>query len=251
MKEKIIIDNIYKSFGEKSVLKGVSLTIYEGETFTIIGGSGQGKSVLMKHIVGLLKPDSGRVFVDEYEISSMKKDELIRIIKKFGYVFQGAALFDSMTIYENIEFGLKRFYDYSEEERKEIIKEALEDVGLYGVEELYPAQLSGGMRKRAGLARAIALKPEILLYDEPTTGLDPVLSDSIIKLIVEVSQKFGVTSVIITHDMKCAMVASTRIAMLNDGKIIGPFTPEEIRTTENPYVKQFISGSSEGPLKYL
>ncbi len=251
MKAKIVLDDIYKAFGKKEVLRGVSLKIYEKETFTIIGGSGQGKSVLMKHIVGLLKPDKGRVFVDDYEISAMERRELIRITKKFGYVFQGAALFDSMTIYENIEFGLDRFYNYSTDEKKEIIKEALSDVGLYGVEDMYPSQLSGGMKKRAGLARAIALRPEILLYDEPTTGLDPVLSDAIINLIIEISEKFKVTSVIITHDMKCAFEASTRIAMLYNGKIIGPFPTAEVKEAEDPYLQQFINGTSNGPLKYI
>ncbi len=247
----IEIINLYKSFGEKDILRGVNLSINRGETVVIIGGSGTGKSVLMKHLVGLIKPDSGDIIVDGESIVRMSKKELLKKMKKFAYVFQGAALFDSLNVRENIAFGLKRFFNYSEDEINQIIKKSLESVGLSDIEEKMPSELSGGMKKRVGLARAIALKPEIILYDEPTTGLDPIMSDVISKLIIKIKKDYKVTSLVITHDMKSAFAIADRIGMLYKGEIIEIGTVEEIRNTQNPIIKQFIEGSAEGPVKFL
>ncbi len=243
---KIKIIDIRKSFGSKKVLNGVNLDIYPKESFVIIGGSGTGKSVLVKHIVGLLKPDSGDIIVDNESIVNMDKKKIIKFIGKFGYVFQGAALFDSMNIEKNIMFGLERFYDYSEDEMKDIVKTVLYQVGLSGIEKKMPSELSGGMKKRVAVARAIALKPEILIYDEPTTGLDPVMSDSISKLMVAVKNEYDITSIVITHDIPNAYKVADRIGMLYKGKIIGIGTTEEIQNTDNPIIRQFIEGRSEG-----
>jgi len=247
----IEIINLHKSFGEKKVLRGVNLTIKKGETFVVIGGSGTGKSVLMKHIVGLIKPDAGDILVDRESIVKMSKKELLEKMRKFAYVFQGAALFDSLNIRENIAFGLRRFFNYTEDEISDIVKESLESVGLFNVEHKMPAELSGGMKKRVGLARAIALKPEIILYDEPTTGLDPVMSDAISRLINQISEKYKVTSIVITHDMKSAFTIADRIGMLYQGKIIETGSVEEIKNSPNPILKQFIEGSSEGPIQFI
>ena len=247
----IEIIKLYKSFGEKNVLRGVNLSINRGETVVIIGGSGTGKSVLMKHLVGLIKPDSGDIIVEGESIVRMSKKELLKKMKKFAYVFQGAALFDSLNIRENIAFGLKRFFNYSEDEINQIIKNSLESVGLSDIEEKMPSELSGGMKKRVGLARAIALKPKIILYDEPTTGLDPIMSDVISKLIIKIKKDYKVTSLVITHDMKSAFTIADRIGMLYKGEIIEIGTVEEIRNTSNPIIKQFIEGSAEGPVKFL
>ncbi len=247
----IEIVNLHKSFGEKKVLRGVNLTVKRGETFVVIGGSGTGKSVLMKHIVGLIKPDKGDIFVDGESIVKMSKKELLKKMRKFAYVFQGAALFDSLNIRENIAFGLRRFFDYSEDEISNIVRESLESVGLFDVEQKMPSELSGGMKKRVGLARAIALKPEIILYDEPTTGLDPVMSDAISRLINQISEKYRVTSIVITHDMKSAFTIADRIGMLYQGEIIETGTVEEIKNTSNLILKQFIEGSSEGPIQFI
>ncbi len=247
---KIKIINLHKSFDTKKILTGVNLDIYQNETFVIIGGSGTGKSVLIKHIVGLLKPDKGDIVIDGESIVNMEKSEIIKFVRKFGYVFQGAALFDSMNIEKNIRFGLERFYDYSEEQMRDIVKEVLSRVGLEGIEKKMPSELSGGMRKRVAVARAIALKPEILIYDEPTTGLDPVLSDSISNLMIKVKKEYNVTSVVITHDMKNAYKTADRIGMLYKGEIIGVGNKEEIMNTDNPVIKQFIEGNSEGPIEF-
>jgi phospholipid/cholesterol/gamma-HCH transport system ATP-binding protein len=247
---KIKIVNLHKSFNKKKILTGVNLDIYKNETFVIIGGSGTGKSVLVKHIVGLLKPDKGDIIVDGESIVNMSKKEIIKFVRKFGYVFQGAALFDSMNIEKNIRFGLERFYDYSEERMKNIVKEVLYQVGLEGIEKKMPSELSGGMKKRVAVARAIALRPEILIYDEPTTGLDPVLSDSISNLMINVKKEYNITSIVITHDMKNAYKTADRIGMLYKGKIIGIGNKEEIMNTDNPIIKQFIEGNSEGPIEF-
>jgi len=246
----IEIIELCKSFGKKRVLRGVNLSVEKGETLVIIGGSGTGKSVLMKHIVGLIKPDSGDIVVDGESIVKMGKRELLNKMRKFAYVFQGAALFDSLNVGDNIAFGLRRFFNYSDEVIDSIIKDSLESVGLFNVEEKMPSELSGGMKKRVGLARAIALKPEIILYDEPTTGLDPVMSDSISKLILQINKKYKVTSLVITHDMKSAFTIADRIAMLYKGEIIGIGNVEEIKNNSNPIIKQFIEGSSEGPIQF-
>lgn len=245
----IKITNVYKSFGSTHVLRGLDLEVKKGESMVVIGGSGSGKSVLIKHIIGILKPDSGDVFVDSTNINRLKEHELYEIRKKFGMLFQSAALFDSLRVWENVGFALLRGKKHSEKEVREISSEKLGLVGLAGVEDLMPSELSGGMKKRVGLARAIAHDPEILLYDEPTTGLDPIMADAINDLIVKMREKLSVTSVAITHDMQSAYKIADRIAMLYEGRIIETGTPEEIRHTDNPVVKQFITGRATGPIK--
>lgn len=246
----IKIIDLHKSFDGKKVLNGVNLEIFDGEIMVIMGGSGAGKTVLIKHLMGLLKPDRGKIFVDDIEITSLKEDELFKVTRLFGMVFQSAALFDSMTVEENIKFGLERL-GLPPEEIERRVKDSLERVDLPGIEKLMPSQLSGGMKKRVGLARAIALRPKILLYDEPTTGVDPIRADSINKLIVKMRDSLGVTSVIITHDIVSAFKVADRIAMLHDGKIIEIGTPEQIRNSTNPVVQQFIKGESEGPVRII
>jgi phospholipid/cholesterol/gamma-HCH transport system ATP-binding protein len=245
----IRIRNLCKSFGENRVLRGVNLEIEEGETITIIGGSGCGKSVLLKHMVGLLKPDAGEIEVDGEEISGLGMERLARVQKKFGMLFQGSALFDSLTVGENIAFGLRMLSDLEEEEIRRKVSEKLSLVGLEGIEELMPSELSGGMKKRVALARAIAMSPKYILYDEPSTGLDPIMADVINNLILDLQKKLNITSIVVTHDMVTAYKISDRIAMLYEGQIEEIGTPEEIRETKNPVVRQFITGSSEGPIK--
>ncbi len=246
----IKIIDLHKSFDGKKVLNGVNLEILDGEIMVIMGGSGAGKTVLIKHMIGLLKPDRGKIFVDDLEITSLKEDEFFKLVGLFGMVFQGAALFDSMTVEENIKFGLERL-GLPPDEIERRVKDSLERVDLPGIEKLMPSQLSGGMKKRVGLARAIALRPKILLYDEPTTGVDPIRADSINKLIVRMRDSLGVTSVIITHDIVSAFTVADRIAMLHDGRIIEVGIPEQIRNSLNPIVQQFIKGESEGPVRII
>lgn len=245
---KIIISDLYKNLRDKSVLKGVDLKIKKGDTLVIIGRSGCGKSVLLKHLIGLMKPDSGTIMVDNNNISSMEPKELSLIRKKFGMLFQGAALFDSLTIWENVGFSLIEHTKFTPKKILDIAVEKLKLVGLENVEFLKPSQLSGGMQKRVGLARAIATNPEIILYDEPTTGLDPIMSDNINRLIRDLQHKLNVTSVAVTHDMVSAYKIADKIAMLYEGKIIEEGTPEEIKNTKNPIVDQFIHGKEYGPI---
>lgn len=233
---------LHKAFGPKQVLKGFSLTVREGETVVVIGGSGTGKSVAIKHVVGLLDPDAGEVEVDERVVSHLPRKELTALRATVGYVFQFSALFDSMTIYENVAFGLRRRSDMGEPAIRERVAESLRLVDLSGTEERMPAELSGGMRKRVGLARAIALRPKYLLYDEPTTGLDPVTAAVIDELMVRTREALGVTSVVITHDMRSAYRVGDRIAMLYDGRIRQEGTVAEIQQTTDPVVRQFIEG---------
>jgi phospholipid/cholesterol/gamma-HCH transport system ATP-binding protein len=215
---------------------------------TVIGGSGSGKSVLIKHVIGLLFPDRGKVVVDGQDLNTLNEEGLNELRKKFGMLFQGAALFDSLKVWENVGFGLKQHTRKSDKEVREIATEKLALVGLKDVEDKMPVDLSGGMKKRVGLARAIAMDPQIILYDEPTTGLDPITADAINDLIVDLRKKLGVTSVAITHDMHSAYKISDRIAMLYKGEIQEIGTPDEIRNTTNPIVKQFITGSAVGPI---
>jgi phospholipid/cholesterol/gamma-HCH transport system ATP-binding protein len=241
--------DVHKSFGPKKVLEGVNLEIRDGETMVVIGGSGSGKSVLIKHIIGLLWPDRGTVAVDDVEMASLRKErDLNEFRKKFGMLFQYAALFDSMTVWENVSFGLRRIRKMTDEDARAYASEKLKSVGLAGVEDLMPAELSGGMKKRVGLARAIAHGPKILLFDEPTTGLDPIMADVINNLIISVTTSLHATSVAITHDMNSAYRIADRIAMLYNGTIIEIGTPGEIRNTENPVVRQFIEGRAHGPI---
>ncbi|MGA1825873.1 MAG: ABC transporter ATP-binding protein [bacterium] len=247
----IEIQDVYKRFRDHKVLQGVNLHIKEGESMVVIGGSGTGKSVLLKNIIGLLKPDKGKVIIDKTDVGSLKGKKLNDFRKKFGMLFQGAALFDSLTIWENVGFGLIEHTSLSKKEIMEKVKEYLRMVGLEGIEMLKPSALSGGMKKRVGLARAIAMEPKILLYDEPTTGLDPIMADVINELIISLKKKLRITSLTITHDMTSAYKIADRIAMLYKGKIIDVDTPEHIRETNNPVVKQFITGSAKGPISLL
>ncbi|GBE31864.1 L-cystine import ATP-binding protein TcyN [bacterium BMS3Bbin05] len=245
----IRVVDLHKSFGDKKVLDGVNLEINDCESVVVIGGSGSGKSVLIKNVIGLMKPDKGSVFIDDVDIAGIDNmDKLNEIRKKFGMLFQYAALFDSMKVWENVAFALLRLHRLSEYEARAIAIEKLKSVGLVDVEDLMPAELSGGMKKRVGLARAIAHDPEILIFDEPTTGLDPIMADVIDRLIISVRKELKATSITITHDMNSAYRTADRIAMLYNGKIIETGTPEEIRNTGNPTVRQFIEGRAEGPI---
>lgn len=241
----ISLRDIHKAFGPKQVLTGFSLEVNEGETVVIIGYSGSGKSVAIKHIVGLLEPDRGTVFVDGLEVPRLPRRELYALRARIGYVFQFAALFDSLTIGDNVAMGLRKQGTLTEAEIRGRVAEALDLVDLPNVEERFPAELSGGMRKRVGLARAIALRPKYLLYDEPTTGLDPVTSAVIDELMIRMREKLGVTSIVITHDMRSAYRVGSRIAMLYEGKVRQVGTVDEIRRTADPIVRQFIEGRAD------
>jgi phospholipid/cholesterol/gamma-HCH transport system ATP-binding protein len=237
--------DVHKAFGEKEVLKGFTLDVNEGETMVIIGYSGTGKSVAIKHIVGLLEPDEGTVWVDGLEVPKISRAELYALRAKIGYVFQFAALFDSMTIGENVAMGLRKEGKMAERDILARVSEALELVDLPNVENKMPAELSGGMRKRVGIARAIARRPKYILYDEPTTGLDPVTSAVIDELMVRMREKLGVTSIVITHDMRSAYRVGSRIAMLYEGSVRQVGTVDEIQHTSDPIVRQFIEGKAE------
>jgi phospholipid/cholesterol/gamma-HCH transport system ATP-binding protein len=241
----ISLRNVHKSFGEKKVLTGFSLEVSEGEAMVIIGYSGSGKSVAIKHIVGLLEPDQGTVFVDGLEVPRLSRRELYELRSKIGYVFQFAALFDSLSIGENVAMGLRKQGLLDTPGIHARVAEALDLVDLPNVEERFPAELSGGMRKRVGLARAIALRPKYLLYDEPTTGLDPVTSAVIDELMIRMREKLGVTSIVITHDMRSAYRVGTRIAMLYEGKVRQCGTVDEIRLSDDPVVRQFVEGRAD------
>ncbi|MCH8029902.1 MAG: ABC transporter ATP-binding protein [Candidatus Dadabacteria bacterium] len=236
----IEIIDVHKSFDSKHVHRGLNLSIKKGESITVLGGSGTGKSVLLKEITGLIRPDSGRLLIDGEDVVQMDETELIRIRKKMGMLFQGSALFDSLTVAGNIAYPLLEHTDYTQQRINEVVAMNLELVGLSGIEDIMPSELSGGMKKRVGLARAIAMNPEILLYDEPTTGLDPPNISRINKLIQDMQQKFGVTGVIITHDVKCAFVVSDRIAFLHDGQIIFVGTVEEAQNSDIEVLNDFI-----------
>jgi len=238
----IKLENIYKSFGEKVVLDGVSLDIEKGESFVILGGSGTGKSVMLKHIIGILAPDKGKVYIDGNDVTHYSREQWFEIRKRFGMSFQEAALFDFMSVFENVAFPIRRHTKLSEKEIERRVAECLEMVGLSGNEHLKPAELSGGMRRRAGFARAIALNPEILLFDEPTTGLDPVMTDQIDKIINNLRSGLNVTTVTITHDMVSAFDIADRIGMLHKGKIVFTGTPDEFLKADIDIVKSFLKG---------
>jgi phospholipid/cholesterol/gamma-HCH transport system ATP-binding protein len=245
----IQIRGLVKSFGAKKVLDGVDLDVRRGETVVVLGPSGTGKSVLLKHVLGLIHPDAGSIVVDGVEVVGMAEDELDGLRQRFGMLFQGAALFDSLTVAGNVALPLRVHTKMREREIMERVRERLEWVGLHNVEHMKPASLSGGMRKRVGLARAIVMDPAIILYDEPTTGLDPVMADVIDNLIRGMQKRLNGTSIVVTHDLKSAFSVGDRLAMLVGGKIIFEGTAEEVRTTRHPIVRQFIEGSSEGPLQ--
>jgi len=244
----IKIRGLKKKLGAKQVLNGVDLDVENGETIVVMGRSGTGKSVLLKHVIGLMSPDAGSLEVDGTDLAGLPERELNEIRKRFGMLFQGAALFDSMTVGENVGLALVEHLRLPKAEVRRRVAERLEWVGLKGVEGVKPGSLSGGMRKRVGLARAIAMDPQYILYDEPTTGLDPILAGSIGELIRSLQQRLGVTSIVVTHDMASAYKVADRMAMLDGGRIVFTGTTEEVRHTRDPLVRQFIEGSSEGPV---
>jgi phospholipid/cholesterol/gamma-HCH transport system ATP-binding protein len=244
----IAVQDVHKRFGPKVVLEGCDLLINKGETLVIIGRSGQGKSVLLKNIVRLLEPDRGEIWIEGQPVTRLRRAPLMELRRNFGMLFQGAALFDSMTIAENVGLILQEHTDWPEERVRARACECLELVGLVGTEDKLPSALSGGMKKRAGLARAIVMEPQYILYDEPTTGLDPITADAINDLITMLQKELNVTSIVVTHDMQSAYKVADRMAMLNDGQIIFHGTVDEVRAAENTAVRQFIEGRAEGPL---
>ncbi|HAH22001.1 MAG: ABC transporter ATP-binding protein [Omnitrophica WOR_2 bacterium GWF2_43_52] len=244
----IEIKNIYKNFNSNKVLNGVNLTITKGETKVIIGRSGCGKSVLLKHIMGILRPESGIIKVEGKDIERMPSKELNALRMRMALVFQGGALFDSLTVGENVGFALYEYSKLSHKEIEERVEEALCNVELCGIHKLMPSELSGGMKKRVAIARALCMQPEVILYDEPTTGVDPITAGSINELIRGLHDKFKVTSIVVTHDMKSAYRIADKIAMLYQGKIIAEGTSQEIQETDHPVVYQFINGLAQGPI---
>lgn len=241
----IRLEGITKSFGEQTVLKGIDFEIAPGQITFIIGQSGEGKSVLLKTIIGLLKPDKGHVYIGERDMLGLSDVEQNQVRKKFGMLFQHAALFDSMTVQDNVAFPLREHTDFSEGKIKDRVTEKLAQVGLRGVGYKWPSELSGGMRKRVGLARALILEPEIILYDEPTTGLDPLLTDSIDNLIVDTQKNFNLTSVVVSHDIQSSLKIADKIAMLHDGRILEEGPPEKFKKSQQPFVQRFLKGEAE------
>ena len=241
----IIIEfkNVYKSFNGILVHNGINLSILEGEIISLLGGSGSGKSVLLKELIGLMKPDKGDILVLDNNVTQMNEEALIELREHIGMLFQGAALFDSLTVFENIAYPLREHLKLTEKEIQERVAEKLQVVGLSGIEKKMPDELSGGMKKRVGLARAIATEPEIILYDEPTTGLDPMTAQRINDLIIELQRKLGITTIVVTHDLHCVKTVSDRIAMLHEGKIVAVGTWEELVTSNIQVVQDFISGN--------
>jgi phospholipid/cholesterol/gamma-HCH transport system ATP-binding protein len=234
---------VRKAFRGTAVLRGVDLAIRPGETFTILGGSGSGKSVCLKHMIGLLRADSGRVLVEGRDVTRLSEEGWVSVRRDFGMVFQGAALFDSLTVYENVAYPLREHLDWEEERIRERVKTCVEAVGLAGTQPMLPSELSGGMRKRVGVARAIALEPKIILYDEPTTGLDPSNSRRIGELIRSLQARLQVTSVVVTHEMELCFAVSDRVALLREGVVAVEGTAEEMRRSEHPEMRAFMEGS--------
>jgi phospholipid/cholesterol/gamma-HCH transport system ATP-binding protein len=247
----IEIRGLRRRLGTRNVLDGVDLDIPTGKTVVVMGRSGTGKSVLLKHIIGLMQPDAGTIAVDGQNIVGLQGAAMREVRKRFGVLFQGGALFDSLTVGENVALPLREHTSMAEPEIQARIRERLEWVGLRGVERTKPASLSGGMRKRVGLARAIAMDPAYILYDEPTTGLDPIMADVINRLIRSLQQRIGVTSIVVTHDMESAYHVGDQLAMLHEGRVVFTGTAEEARQTSDPLVRQFIDGSSQGPIQPL
>ena len=248
MDTKIKVENLTKKFGNREVLKNISFDVKKSEVFVIMGGSGSGKSTVIKHIIGLLKPTSGKIYIDNVDIASLKDVDLIEFRKKIGYLFQEGALFDSLKVWENVGFYYLENTKMPEKDIYNLAKEKLALVGLKDIENLYPSQLSGGMRKRVALARAISYNPEIILYDEPSSGLDPVTAAMIDKLILKLRDGLGVTSIVVTHDLESAFSIADRIAMIHKGVIYAIGTPEEIKKHPDPVVQQFINRNPEGPI---
>jgi phospholipid/cholesterol/gamma-HCH transport system ATP-binding protein len=243
----IEIIGLKKSFNSKKVLDGVDLAIERGKITVIIGRSGEGKSVLIKHIIGL--PDGGKILLDSKEITALREREFNELRKHFGMLFQGSALFDSMTVAENVGFPLKEHTGLHDDEVMKVVAEKLHRVGLVGIEGMMPADLSGGMKKRVGLARAIVMDPEIVIFDEPTTGLDPIMADSVADLMLETQRALKTTYIVITHDIQLTYKIADMVAMLHQGKIIAKGTVEDIKKNPNPVLKQFLEGNAEGPIK--
>lgn len=247
----IEIIGLEKAFGDLKVLKGLNLKISEREVIAVIGRSGEGKSVLLKHLIGLITPDKGNIFIEGVDITTLSGKELDTIREKFGVVFQGGALFDSLTVYGNVAFPLREKTKIGKDEIKEKVNRALELVGLKGMGKKYPAEISGGMKKRVALARALIAEPSIVLFDEPTTGLDPIILHSIHRLIKNTHKTYGFTGLIISHEIPEIFDVADRVAMLHNGVIVDTGTPEEIKNSSNPAVKQFLTGSTEGPIEVL
>ena len=246
----IDIDNVHKAFDGFQVLKGISLRIEKGEVIALIGMSGNGKSVLLKHVAGLFKPDQGRVLVYGKDLATLKGKALAQLRSRLGFLFQGGALFDSMSVFDNVAFPLREKTKLSEDEIKEKVMAELDQVRLSGAEAKYPSQISGGMKKRAALARELVWAPEIMLFDEPTTGLDPIIGHEILNLIDDLHQRFQFTGVVVTHELEKVFKIANRVAMLHEGVIWAKGTPEEIISSEDPVVQQFIKGEIEGPISY-
>jgi phospholipid/cholesterol/gamma-HCH transport system ATP-binding protein len=238
------LEDVAKAFGDKTVFDGLTLRIERGQTTVVLGQSGVGKSVLLKLILGILKPDRGRVLIDGTDITPLEEYELIDVRTRFGMVFQEAALFDYLTVFENVAFALREHADMKEKEIRDVVRSKLDVVGLEGTEKLLPEELSGGMRKRVGIARAIAMGPEVILYDEPTTGLDPVTADTINDLILRCQDELGSTGVVVTHDMASAFKVGDRLVMLDEGRIIADAPPDEFRASDDVRVQQFIQGDA-------
>jgi len=253
MEKEIVIkaENVVKRFGSRTILNGINLEICRGETFVIMGGSGCGKSTFLRHLTGALKPDSGKVYLLGKDITNLNEEEMDVVKKKIGMSFQSSALFDSMTVGENVSLPLREHTKLDDNVIDIVVKMKLELVGLRGFEDLMPSQLSGGMRKRVGLARAIAMDPEIVFYDEPTAGLDPIVAGVIDKLILDLSKKLSITTIVVTHDMKSVFSIADKVAMLYEGKVLEVGTPDEIKKSKSAMVQQFISGSPDGPIKFF
>lgn len=247
-KSLIRLEDVEKAYNGTAVLRGVTLDVYPGETLCVIGGSGCGKTVTLKHMIGLERPDAGRVMFDGRDLSAVPTKEMPKLRARFGMVFQGGALFDSLDVGENVAFPLREHTHYSDADVRARVAEKLKLVGLAGIESKMPAELSGGMRKRVALARAIALDPEVVLYDEPTTGLDPITADVINELIVRAERALHTTSVVVTHDMASVDKVADRVVMLHEGRVVFEGTSDEIRASQDPVVRRFIEGRSEGIL---
>lgn len=251
-KEVVIsVKNLTKSFGNRRILNGITLDIYQGETLVVMGGSGCGKSTFLRHLIGSIRPDSGEVWMFGKDIAHASETEMDEIRKKFGMLFQSGALFDSLTVGENIALPLREHTKLDENVIKIMVRMKLELVGLRGFENLMPAQLSGGMKKRVGLARAIVMDPKIIFYDEPTAGLDPVMTGVVDKLTIDLTRRMHITSVVVTHDMNSVFRIADRIVMLHQGNVLEIGTPEEIRRSKNPILQQFVSGEAEGPIHFM
>ncbi len=253
MEKEIVISvkNLVKDFGTRRILNGVSMDIYQGETLVVMGGSGCGKSTLLRHLIGSIRPDSGEIWMFGKDIAKISDDEMHEVRKKYGMLFQSGALFDSMTVGDNIALPLREHTKLDANIVNIIVKMKLELVGLRGFENLMPSQLSGGMKKRVGLARAIVMDPTIVFYDEPTAGLDPVMTGVVDKLTIDLTKKLNITSVVVTHDMNSVFRIADRIVMLHQGNVLEIGTPEEIRHSKNPIIRQFVAGSAEGPISFF